>query len=116
MNALHNQTTVELNLEETVLESIELEVGRAEVLNFEKDDTVLTLIKDERGKLKIQVIGPVDADREELRRKGEEFAQEMAQLFAQNRAVEALERLNAEVVEEEVTEDNVIKLKVKRWT
>ncbi len=46
---------------------------------------------------------------------GQKFAQELAQQFAANRAVESIERMNAEVAEEEVGEEEEIRLKIRRW-
>jgi hypothetical protein len=109
-------TTVQTRLEDTVLDAMDEEVRRGEMLFFEKDNLKLTVMKDERGKLRVQVTGPRGADKRQLEKAGQQFAEELAQLFAQNRMVEELETLNAEVVEEQVNEQGEIVLKVRRWS
>lgn len=113
---IHEEQDVELRLEDSVLEAMDLEVKRAESLFFQKEGFVLVVAKDERGKLRIKVTGPKARSSKELRAAGEEFAAELAQLYAQHRAVEELTRLNAEVIEEQVNDQGEIVLKIRRWT
>ena len=99
-----------------VLEQFDDEVKRAEQLNFEKNGVVLTVLKDERGKLQIKVTGPKGSDAKMLQEEGRHFTQELAQLFAFNRAAEQIETLNAEVVDQQENEEGDIVLRVRRWT
>ncbi len=113
---LYDTTTIRLRVDDLVLDAMEEEVKRAESLYFQKDDIVVGVIRDERGKLRVEVMGPRGADKKELEAQGRDFAEELAQLFAQNRAVEELERIGAEVVEEMTDENEEVVLKIRRWT
>lgn len=85
-------------------------------ISFRKGDIILTLRRDERGSLRIEVRGPKEASRAHLRKLGETFAHEVAQQYAYNRAVEEIGRLNADVVEEERLENGEIRLRFRRWS
>jgi hypothetical protein len=54
--------------------------------------------------------------RGELTKVANDYLSEVAQLFAQNRVVDELKRLNFDIVEEGVDEKQEIVLKVRRWT
>lgn len=84
-------------------------------LTFRKGDIVLTLRRDERGQLRIDVAGPKEASRATLRELGEAFAHEIAQQYSYNRAVEEIDRLNAEVVGEERLENGELRIRFRRW-
>lgn len=113
---LTEEIDVTLQLEETILDNLTLEVGREEYLFFEKENVRLMIAKDERGKLKVRVSGHKNADTRDLKRIGEEFVGEIAQQLALNRAIEQMERMNAEVFQEEQTENEDVVLKIRRWT
>ncbi len=113
---IEERTNVTLRVDEIVFEAVEEEVARAESIYLEKDDIVLGIIKDERNRLRIEVSGPKGIDPKLLERQGQEFMEEVAQMFAQNRAVEQIERLNAEVAEEVREENGEIRLTIRRWT
>lgn len=84
-------------------------------LTFQKGDVELKITRNERGSLVVRVSGPKEASKADLRELGEAFAQEIAQQFAYNRAVEEIERLNAEVVGEEKLENGEIRVRFRRW-
>lgn len=113
---IEGRTHVEIPLQETILENLTAEVGRAETLNFQKDDMTLTLHKDERGKLRVTMSATKGTDEAMLRAEGKKFVSEIAQALAANKAAEAVERMNADVVEEEVNERGEIVLRIRRWT
>lgn len=113
---IHETTTVQLRIDDLIFDSMEQEVRRAESLYLRKEDITLAIIKDERGKLRIEVNAPQGADPAVLQQEGREFAEEVAQLFAYHRAVQEMEAMNAEVVEEVKGEEEEIVLRVRRWT
>lgn len=113
---IHESNTVVLRLEDLIIETLREDVKRAEHLMMQKGNIVLELIKDERGKLKIQVTGPKSMDEKELEREGRLFAEQVSQQFATNRAVVELDKIGAEIVAEEKNEAEEIVLKVRRWT
>lgn len=114
-NRLLSEDTVQLQLDQAVEHALFDEVRRGDAAIFRKDALVLMVTKDERGRLRITVTAPKGTSRELLRAEGQAFAREIAQLFATNRVVEQLARLNFDVVEEEQTEEGEIRLKVRRW-
>lgn len=113
---LREWRTIEIPIHDMVLDAVQEEVQRAEAIHFEKDGIILAVIKDERGRLKILASASREMEKKDLFEKGRAFAEEIAQLYAQHRAVEELARLNAEVVQEEVNEQGEIKLTIRRWT
>lgn len=113
---LQETNTVNLRVDELIFDSMKEEVKRADSLYLEKGEIVLALIKDERDKLRIEVSGPDDYSKRQLEEEGRAFAEELAQMFAMNRVVEEVERMNAEVVEEEELENGEIQMKIRRWT
>ncbi|CAN5207668.1 hypothetical protein BH09SUM1_BH09SUM1_07670 [soil metagenome] len=113
---LYEDVTLRVRVDDLVLESMTQELKRAESLFFEKDGIVLAVMKDERGKLKIEATGPKGTDEKDLQKAGRDFAEELSQMFAYNRAIAEAEKLGAEVVEEVNTEQDEIVLKVRRWT
>lgn len=112
---LEETTSVQAQVDDLVLENLEEEVRRGEAIFFEKDGIELGIMKDERGKLRIVVTGAKDANKGDLEAAGREFAEELSQLFAQSRVVEELQALGADVVEEQVSEEGEIRLRVRRW-
>lgn len=108
-------TTVDIKVSDTVLDHLKEEVRRGQALHFERDGIMVAVMIDERGRFRVQASGPLEMSPQELQRAGREFAEQLAQLFAYNRATEVIGRLNAEVLEEERTEDGEIRLRVGRW-
>jgi hypothetical protein len=112
---LKETQTVPVRLEESILDQMAREVGRAEALRFERDGVTVTIQRDERGRLRIDVTGPEAMNKSMLHRIGQEFAREVAQQFAYHRAMQELQKLNADVVEEQVDDKGEIRLQVRRW-
>lgn len=113
---LKEEARTRVQVDTVVFDSIAQEVKRADLLHFTKDEITLTLIKDERGALRIEASAPEGYSTARLRSEAAAFAQEIAQQFALSRTVEELEKMNAVVSEEEVTEEGEIRLKISRWT
>lgn len=109
------ERSITLEVEGAVSEAVFEEVRRGDAMIFQKEGILLSISKDERNRLKVTVTGPKDVPRPQLEKLGKEFVQEVAQLFAQNRIVEQLERLNFDLVGEEKTKEGEIRLKVRRY-
>ncbi len=112
---LREDVVVPLKTEDLIFNVFEDELRRAETIHLERGGIELALIKDERGKVHLVARARKGTDRVMVEREGRQFAEELAQLYARNRAVEELERLNAETVEESVNEDGEMVLKIRRW-
>ncbi len=112
---LLEERSIALEVESAVSEAVFEEVRRGDAMIFQKDGVLVTLTKDERNRLKVTVTGPKDMPRSQMERVGKEFTREIAQLFAQHRIVEQLERLNFDLVEEEKTKEGEIRLRVRRF-
>ena len=112
---LLEEQSLQLQLDDLVDHAIFEDVKRGQAMVFQKDGMTLILSKDERNKLRVTVLGPKDGSKRELEAAGREFARELAQLFAQNRVVDELGRLNFDVVEESRNQEGEIVLKVRRW-
>jgi hypothetical protein len=111
---IREMNTVEIMAPNLIREAGE-ELRVEKSMAFRKGDITLTLERNERGSLTIRVTGPKEASKATLRELGDAFAQEIAQQFAFNRAVEEIERLNAEVVGEEKLDNGEIRVRFRRW-
>ena len=114
-NQIKNSVTAQVPVYDTVLAALSDEVKRAETLFFRRDQFTLIVTKDERGKFLVKAVGPIGTLRSELEQAGRSFAEEIAQLYARNRAVQEVERLGAEITSEANNEVGDIVLKVTRW-
>ncbi len=112
---LREDVVVPLKTEDLIFNVFEDELRRAETIHLERGSIELALIKDERGKVHLVARARKGTDPKTVEREGRAFAEELAQLYARNRVVEELERLNAETVEETVDEQGEIVLRVRRW-
>lgn len=95
---------------ETVGESLMSE----ETLAFEKEGIVLSFKKNPSGKCSVSVCGK-SLSREELTRRGNEFAQKVVQQYVYNKVVSELKGRGFSVVNDEIQEDKSIKIMVRRW-
>lgn len=111
-----NETSIRLQLDAAIEHAIFDEVRRGDCLILEKGPVLLMITKDDRGRLRVNAVGPNTMSRGELTKVANDYLSEVAQLFAQNRVVDELKRLNFDIVEEGVDEKQEIVLKVRRWT
>jgi len=77
-----------------------------------RDDLVVTVAPDERGRCTVCVTGKRHSDTE-LRRIGEEVAGRVVQQFAYNKLLTELKRRNYSVVDEQVLSDESVRLRVR---
>lgn len=107
-----------------VEQSVEVELADSEVLAenlatskeivLTKADLKIRVGRDERGRCTVCVTGK-GRSKTELKQIAEDFAQKMTQCFVYNRVMSELKSKNFQVVNEEVMEDESVRIHVRRW-
>ena len=103
-----------VNLEIEQSEIVTNQLGRDQRIKVTRGDVTVTISRDARGKASICVTGPGHSD-EELRAIGEELSQRVVQKYVHRRLMDEIRARQFVVVEEEVDENNAIRLKVRHW-
>jgi len=118
------QIKEELRQEQAVEQSVEVELANSEVIAqnlatdkeivLVKGDVEIRVGRDERGRCRVCVKskGKTKADLEQI---AEEFSQKMTQCFVYNRVATELKSKGFQMVNEEVMEDQSIRINVRRW-
>ena len=88
--------------------------GRNEEIVVEKDGIRATFSRDARGALRVCMEGR-GLSKTQLRELGEDLIGRVTQQFVYHRIVSGLKEKNMTVVNEEVTADRVVKLRVRNW-
>jgi hypothetical protein len=89
------------------------EVAKDQELVLVRDDARVRVFRDLDGTLKLCVEG--SASKAELRRLGEELMGRIAQQYAYHRIMEELDSRGIEVVDQQVTADQTVRVRVKAW-
>jgi hypothetical protein len=103
-----------VNLEIEQSEIVTNQLGRDQHIQVTRGGVTVTFSRDARGKASICVTGPGHSD-EELRAIGEELSQRVVQKYVHTRLLEECRARQFNIVEEEVDENNTIRLKVRHW-
>ena len=90
------------------------QLGRDQRIKVMRGEVTVTFSRDARGKASICVTGPGHSD-EELRAIGEELSHRVVQKYIHTRLLEECRERQFNIVEEEVDENNTIRLKVRHW-
>jgi hypothetical protein len=90
------------------------QLGRDQKISVSRGGVTVTFSRDARGHASICVTGEGYTD-EELRLFGEELARRVVQKYVHQRLMDEIKARQFNVVEEEVDENNVIRLKVRHW-
>ena len=119
--------TVKEAVEETevnVEQSVEVELADSEVLAenlatgkeivLTKADLEIRVGRDERGRCTVCASGK-GKSKVELKQIAGDFAQKMTQCFVYNRVMSEVKSRNFQVVNEEVMEDESVRIHVRRW-
>jgi len=106
--------TGKVTLEIEQSEIVTNQLGRDQRIKAMRGGVTVTFSRDARGKASICVTGPGHAD-EELRAIGEELSQRVVQKYVHRRLMDEIRTRGFNVVEEEVDENNAIRLKVRHW-
>ena len=115
-SAIENQAdsvnTVELDVENC--QELGEKLGREEELVFEKEDITVTFKRDIRGRLQVCVSGDNIA-KTELRELGQELANKVVQQYTYTRVIDELQNTEMSIIDQEVDEDETIKIKLRAW-
>jgi hypothetical protein len=79
-----------------------------------KGNVELRVRRDERGRCSVCAKGKGHS-KAELKQMAEEFTQKMTQCYVYNRVATELKNKNFQVVNEEVMDDQAIRINVRRW-
>lgn len=103
---------VQLEIEQS--EIVTNQLGRDQRIKVMRGGVTVVFERDARGKAAICVSGPGYTDAE-LRAIGEELSQRVVQKYVHRRLLDEVRARGFNVVEEEVDENNTIRLKVRHW-
>ena len=103
-----------VNLEIEQSEIVTNQLGRDQRIQVTRGGVTVTFSRDARGKASICVTGPGHSD-EELRAIGEELSRRVVQKYVYQRLTDEIKARQFVVVEEEIDENNAIRLKVRHW-
>lgn len=103
-----------INLEIEQSEIVTNQLGRDQRIRVTRGGVTVTFSRDARGKASICVTGPGHSD-EELRAIGEELSRRVVQKYVYQRLTDEIKARQFVVVEEEIDENNAIRLKVRHW-
>lgn len=106
------QQEVEVELENSEVLAENLATGKEIVLN--KGNIEIRISRDERGRCTVCAKGKGHT-KAELKQIAKEFSQKMTQCFIYNRVKTELKNKNFHVVNEEVMEDNAVRINVRHW-
>jgi hypothetical protein len=106
------KTCEEIEVKESeILPSTE---GTGEQLVVEREGVRAVFSRDGRGALRVAMEGH-GVSRTELRRIGEELVGRVTQQYVYNRLITELKERNMMVVDEEVTEDQAVRIRLRNW-
>lgn len=114
----------DIKQQQAVDESVEIELSNSEVLNqnlatdkevvLTKGDIEIRVGRDERGRCTVCAKGKGHT-KAELKQVAEEFTQRLTQCFVYNRVASELKSKGFQMVNEEVMDDQSIRINVRRW-
>lgn len=113
-NQLNEVGERKVSLEIEQSEIVTNQLGRDQQIKVTKGGVTVTFSRDARGKAAICVTGPGHSD-EELRAMGEELSQRVVQKYVYQRLTDEMKARQFVVVEEEVDENQAIRMKVRHW-
>jgi ABC-type transporter MlaC component len=110
--------------QESVEQSVEVELSESEILResmttdqeivLQKGTIELRVKRDERGRCSVCAKG-VGHSKAELKQIATEFTQKLTQCFIYDKVMRELKNKQFQVVNEEVMEDESIRIHVRRW-
>jgi hypothetical protein len=110
--AVSDAGKVTLEIEQS--EIVTSQLGRDQRIKAMRGNVTVTFSRDARGKAAICVTGAGHSDAE-LRAIGEELSQRVVQKYVHRRLMDEIRTRGFNVVEEEVDNNNTIRLKVRHW-
>jgi hypothetical protein len=112
---MREQRIVEIPLASETVEPIADEMGRDEMLTFQRDDCILIIHKKFDGRMNLRIMGPRERSAQELSGIGTQFATTLIQQFAYSRVVRELDRKGITVVAEQRDENGDLVLRTRKW-
>jgi hypothetical protein len=113
-----NSTTAQeqqaVNLEIAQSEIVTGQLGRDQKISVTRGGVKVTFSRDARGKGSVCVTGEGYTD-DELRAFGEELSRRVVQKYVHQKLLDEVRARGFNVVEEEVDENQAIRLKVRHW-
>jgi hypothetical protein len=113
-NASQEQQQKAINLEVSQSEIVTNQLGRDQKISVTRGGVTVTFSRDARGKASVCVTGEGYTDAE-LRAFGEELSQRVVQKYVHQKLLDEVRARGFNIVEEEVDENNAIRLKVRHW-
>ncbi len=110
--ARKESNSVRLEIERS--EVVTNQLGRDQRMAVTRNGVTVTFSRDARGKASLCVTGTGQGE-EELRALGEELSQCVVQQYVYQKLMGEMRTRGFNVVEEEVSEDRSIRLKVRHW-
>jgi RecA-family ATPase len=104
--------SVELELAEN--EALAQNLATGQQIALTKGDIRIMVERDARGHCKVCASGQGHG-KAELRQVAEEFTQKLTQCFVYNKVMQELKNKRFQIVNEEVTQDQTIRINVRRW-
>lgn len=105
-------------------QSVEIDLSQSQILNqnistdkeivLTKGSIELRIKRDERGRCSVCASGKGHS-KAELKSFAEEFTQKMTQCYVYNKVVKELKSKEFKIVNEEVMDDEAIRINVRRW-
>ncbi len=108
------ETTTREEIEIDNSEILQEATGGDEQIVVEREGLRAIFTRDARGSLRVCMEG-AGYTKAELRRLGEEMIDRVTQQYVYNRVVTELKARNMNIVDEEVTEDRTVKIRVRSW-
>jgi Protein of unknown function (DUF1257) len=102
----------EIEIEES--EVLDAAAGTAEEIVVERDGVRATFSRDARGALRLCLEGG-GLSKSQLRALGDELIGRVTQQYAYHRIVTELKQKNMTIVDEQVTADKTVKIRVRNW-
>lgn len=109
---------------ESVSQRVELEIAQSEIvtgtlgrdqrIRLSRDGVTVVFSRDARGRASVCVTGEGHSDAE-LQALGEELSQRVVQQYVYQRLMDEMRTRGYNVVEEQVDENQAIRLKVRHW-
>lgn len=104
----------EVNLEIANSELVTGQLGRDQQIRVTRQGVTVTFSRDARGRASVCVSGEGYTD-DELRALGQELSQRVVQKYVYQRLMDEMRARQFTVVEEQVDENQAIRLKVRHW-
>lgn len=103
-----------VSLEIAQSEIVTNQLGRDQKITVQRGGVTVTFARDARGKASVCVTGDGHTD-DELRAFGEELSRRVVQKYVHQKLLDEVHARGFNVVEEEVSADQSIRLKVRHW-